>query len=357
MALTLLAANNAQTVLAAGISASATTLTVNTGTGSLFPTPVSGTSFFKLTIVDAATGQLTEILHVTARSGDTMTVSRAQEGTTARAWSANDIVANMLTAGTIALLAPLASPSFSGTPTAPTPTTGDSSTQLATTAFVAARAINMARFTTSGSWTCPAGVTTVYVSGGGGGGGGGGGAGSVGSGQSSSCGGGGGAGQNVIKTPVTVVPGTVYAITIGAAGTAGVAGIAGTAGSAGGDGGATTFGSLLTLSGGGGGGGGAVGPGAGGGIGGGIGGTNGGSAGGGGSTVSVVFGVGGTGGSSPFGTSGGATRTGNASGGATGPAGYGYCSGGGGGGGVANVPSGIGTSGSAGQAGILILEW
>lgn len=101
MALTLLAANNAQTVLAAGISSSATSLTVNTGTGSLFPSPVSGTSFFKLTLVDAATGLITEIVHVTARSGDVMTVERAQEGTAARSWSANDIAANMITAGTI----------------------------------------------------------------------------------------------------------------------------------------------------------------------------------------------------------------------------------------------------------------
>lgn len=101
MALQLLAANNAQTVLAAGISSSATSLTVNTGTGSLFPSPASGTSFFKLTLVDAATGLITEIVHVTARSGDVMTIERAQEGTVARAWSANDIAANMMTAGTL----------------------------------------------------------------------------------------------------------------------------------------------------------------------------------------------------------------------------------------------------------------
>ena len=94
MALQLLAANNAQTVLAAGISSSATSLTVNTGTGSLFPSPASGTNFFKLTLVDAATGLITEIVHVTARSGDVMTIERAQEGTVARAWSANDIAAN-----------------------------------------------------------------------------------------------------------------------------------------------------------------------------------------------------------------------------------------------------------------------
>ncbi|BBT45530.1 hypothetical protein WP8W18C04_26880 [Enterobacter cloacae] len=104
MALTLLAANNAQTVLAAGISSSATSMTVNTGTGALFPSPVSGTSFFKLTLVDAATGLITEIVHVTARTGDTMTIDRGQEGTTARAWSANDIAANMMTAGTLSYL-------------------------------------------------------------------------------------------------------------------------------------------------------------------------------------------------------------------------------------------------------------
>ena len=104
MALTLLTANNAQTVLAAGISASATSLTVNSGTGTLFPSPVAGTSFFKLTIIDAATGSLTEIVHVTARTGDVFTIQRGQEGTVPRAWSANDIAANMMTAGTLSYI-------------------------------------------------------------------------------------------------------------------------------------------------------------------------------------------------------------------------------------------------------------
>lgn len=104
MALSLLAANNAQSVLAAGISASATSLTLNTGTGALFPSPVSGTSFFKLTLIDAATGSLTEIVHVTARDGDVFTIQRGQEGTVPRAWSANDIAANMMTAGTLSYI-------------------------------------------------------------------------------------------------------------------------------------------------------------------------------------------------------------------------------------------------------------
>jgi len=104
MALSLLAANNAQTVLAAGISSTATSLTVNAGTGTLFPSPVAGISFFKLTIIDAATGSLTEIIHVTARNGDVFTIQRGQEGTIPRAWSANDIAANMMTAGTLSYI-------------------------------------------------------------------------------------------------------------------------------------------------------------------------------------------------------------------------------------------------------------
>ncbi|HCA7333183.1 TPA: tail fiber protein [Klebsiella pneumoniae] len=100
MALTLLANNNAKSVLAAGISASATVITVGTGAGALFPSPVSGESYFKLTITDAATKTISEIMHVTSVSGDVMTVIRGQEGTTPRVWSTNDIVANMMTAGT-----------------------------------------------------------------------------------------------------------------------------------------------------------------------------------------------------------------------------------------------------------------
>lgn len=92
---------NAKSVLAAGISASATVITVGTGAGSLFPSPVSGQSYFKLTITDAATKTISEIMHVTSVSGDVMTVIRGQEGTTARVWSTNDIVANLMTAGSL----------------------------------------------------------------------------------------------------------------------------------------------------------------------------------------------------------------------------------------------------------------
>ncbi|UGC97737.1 tail protein [Pantoea phage PdC23] len=96
----LLAANNAKSVLAAGIAATDLSLTVAPGAASLFPVPVSGTSYFMLTIVDALTGTQREVVQVTGVSGSTFTIVRAQEGTTARAWSGNDIVANLFTAGT-----------------------------------------------------------------------------------------------------------------------------------------------------------------------------------------------------------------------------------------------------------------
>lgn len=100
MAIKLLVNNNAMSILATGISASATVITVSSGSGVLFPQPVPGESYFKLTIVDAATKTISEIMHVTSVSGDVMTVIRGQEGTTPRVWSTNDIVANMMTAGT-----------------------------------------------------------------------------------------------------------------------------------------------------------------------------------------------------------------------------------------------------------------
>lgn len=97
-------ANNAKTTLAAGISSSATTLTVASGTGSLFPTPVAGVSAFKVTLVSASVPTSNEICLCTARSGDTLTIVRAQEGTTAKAFVLNDTVANFDTADVMGAL-------------------------------------------------------------------------------------------------------------------------------------------------------------------------------------------------------------------------------------------------------------
>jgi len=83
----MLFANNAATTLASGITNVATSLTVATGTGALFPSPSAG-SYFYLTL--ANTAGTVEIVKCTARTTDTMTVTRAQDGTAAVAWNSGD---------------------------------------------------------------------------------------------------------------------------------------------------------------------------------------------------------------------------------------------------------------------------
>jgi hypothetical protein len=93
-------ANNAYSTLANSISSSATTINLAPGTGVKFPQPVLGTSFFRMTITAASSPNTAiEVVYVINRSTDQLTVQRAQEGTTAVAWSVNDLVANEVTAG------------------------------------------------------------------------------------------------------------------------------------------------------------------------------------------------------------------------------------------------------------------
>ncbi len=91
-------ANNAKTTLAASITSTQTSITVAPGTGSLFPTPVPGTSWFTLTLTSATSPSVYEITYCTSRSGDTLTVLRGQEGTTAQPFNLNDIAGNYDTA-------------------------------------------------------------------------------------------------------------------------------------------------------------------------------------------------------------------------------------------------------------------
>lgn len=181
----------------------------------------------------------------------------------------------------------------------------------------------LSTFTASGSWTCPEGVTTVYIDACGGGGGG------AYSSPGATGGGGGGGAAAVIGASISVTPGVTYTVTIGGPGAAGtpssVNGVAG---------GATSFGSLLVLNGGGGGL-----SSAGAGVGGGTGGNAG--------TAGVLNG------GVSFGGSGGGCVLGNGGAGGSGAM-FGTIPGqyGGGGGGGAN-----GGSGARGAYGILKLRW
>ncbi|KTT00108.1 hypothetical protein NS376_15980 [Pseudomonas oryzihabitans] len=216
------------------------------------------------------------------------------------------------------------------------------------------------RITSSGNFIVPEGVYTVYLSGCAGGGGGGGGGGAINSSSTGAGGAGGSAGQSVIRQAVSVTPGQVIPVVIGAGGVGGGAGTPSVNGGTGGTGSSTTFGSLLTLTGGSSSSGGLSYTStsnlpAGGSPGAGF------PAGGYGSDGSkdsnVGVGMGGSGASTPFGGGGGAGRSGSS--GVNGTAASGYGAGGGGAGGGYGLPSGgaNGGVGGAGAPGFLVVEW
>jgi hypothetical protein len=94
--------NNAISTLGGAITNVATSATLAPGTGVLFPTITPGTTYFKLTFIDAATGLLSEIVNVTNmnNAGDTIVaMTRGQEGTNALNWLANDLAQSLWTAG------------------------------------------------------------------------------------------------------------------------------------------------------------------------------------------------------------------------------------------------------------------
>lgn len=98
--MTQLFANNAASELASAVTSGAVSLTLKTGDGAKFPSPVGG-DFFLVTLYQKV-GQDEinhEIVKCTARVGDVLTVVRAQEGTTARAFNVDDPVELRLTAG------------------------------------------------------------------------------------------------------------------------------------------------------------------------------------------------------------------------------------------------------------------
>jgi hypothetical protein len=90
--------NNASAPIASSIIASSTSITVSSGQGAEFPT-LTGADYFMATLVD--TSNNLEIIKVTARTGDTLTVVRAQEGTTARAYSAGSLLELRITAAVL----------------------------------------------------------------------------------------------------------------------------------------------------------------------------------------------------------------------------------------------------------------
>ena len=83
--------NNAETTITGSISASATTLVVATGSGAEFPNPGADDHFYITLVGDDGTGgDVLEVVRCTTRSGDTLTIERGLDGTTASAFNAGD---------------------------------------------------------------------------------------------------------------------------------------------------------------------------------------------------------------------------------------------------------------------------
>ena len=79
--------NNATTTLSAGVGNSSTSITV--ADGSVFPS-ISGSDYFYVTLEVDSDSDLKEIVKCTARNGNTLTITRGQDGTSARTFSSGD---------------------------------------------------------------------------------------------------------------------------------------------------------------------------------------------------------------------------------------------------------------------------
>lgn len=91
-------ANAASATIAASITSASLSLTVTTGLGALFPTLTAGQKFTAV-IVDSSNNY--EFITVTARTGDSMAITRAQEGTIARSFSSGSRVELRMTAAAL----------------------------------------------------------------------------------------------------------------------------------------------------------------------------------------------------------------------------------------------------------------
>lgn len=90
--------NNASSTLANTLSVGATTAVLATGGGALFPSPGASDSF--LCTLEDTSGN-TEVVSCTSRTGDSLTIVRAQENTTAREFAAGSRVEIRVTAGVL----------------------------------------------------------------------------------------------------------------------------------------------------------------------------------------------------------------------------------------------------------------
>ena len=133
--------NNGHSTLASSLSSSATSITVASGHGARFPS-LTGSEYFYATLIDSSNNL--EIVKVTARSSDVLTVTRAQESTTARAYAIGDRVELRVTAQGLVDI---------GTPTADSIINSMIATNAVNSDSIAANAVTASELNISGNGT------------------------------------------------------------------------------------------------------------------------------------------------------------------------------------------------------------
>jgi hypothetical protein len=230
-------ANNVNTQLAAALPSSGSgSTTVTLASSANLPTLTAG-QIMPLTLNDAATGQSYEIVYVTAISGVSLTVTRAQEGTGALNWNVGDYTFCAPTAGTVATALGNPNDPFAVAPA----TSANQAPQFQQ--VNPGRLLNIRTFTASGTYSISSSsvatiIVCVQAAGAGGNG-----APATGAAQSSMGLGGSGGSYYSASMLTQGLPASIP-VTIGAAGSAGAVG------GAGGAGGATSFGSIISCPGG-----------------------------------------------------------------------------------------------------------
>lgn len=95
-------ANNAESTLLLAALVGDGTITIAPGDAAKFPSPIAP-QIAKVTVVQRNTGAR-EIMHITARAANVLSVVRAQEATAALAFAINDIVSMRMTRETLDVL-------------------------------------------------------------------------------------------------------------------------------------------------------------------------------------------------------------------------------------------------------------
>jgi len=156
--------NNASATLASSINSSATSIILSGGQGALFPS-LAGSDYFYATLVDSSNN--IEIVKVTARSTDTLTVVRGQDGTSGRAYSSGDRIELRVVAASLQELVYQSGAATTSTPGLVQLTNSVSSTSTTTAATPASvksayDLANAAMPKTGGAFT--GNITAPYIS-------------------------------------------------------------------------------------------------------------------------------------------------------------------------------------------------